>query len=212
MQLCDIQNLESMLDVGCGNQQARCVAESINPYIIYYGVDYYRHNPDTILCDFNKGEFPNIKVDVCLISGVMEFLERAAIPVLVKNVCASCSLVAVSCHFSDWQYLSRKIRPHLPPIKTQTYEMSWVEKQSFRMKETFLRFGNNENGKGRSFKEYVELMKRPSREVWLDRLPIGEIISLFASNGFFLTHFEYFPTGYIASQGKPQNILILKKC
>ena len=41
----------------------------------YYAVDYKKRGEKSIVCDFNKYEFPIIKVDLCFVSGCLEYIE-----------------------------------------------------------------------------------------------------------------------------------------
>ncbi len=63
----------SIMDLGCG----KCwLKEFIKKEIKYYPVDYKKRSSDTIVCDFNKKEFPNIITDVIFCSGIVEYIEE----------------------------------------------------------------------------------------------------------------------------------------
>ena len=50
----DLSKINSIMDLGCGNQWAsKLIPENIK----YIPVDVYKHRPTTITADFNKGEF-----------------------------------------------------------------------------------------------------------------------------------------------------------
>lgn len=63
----------TLMDLGCGpmwlKEFIKCKA--------YYPVDYKIRNQDTIICDFNKGEFPGIKSDYSFLAGCMEYIKDA---------------------------------------------------------------------------------------------------------------------------------------
>ncbi len=79
----------SILDLGCGNRELECflnVKEREN--IQYYGVDYVDRGNNTIVCDFNKGEFPDKKTYTVFCSGCLEYIED--VNQFIKNMCRSC--------------------------------------------------------------------------------------------------------------------------
>lgn len=61
---------ESIMDLGCGQMTLKKYITS-NSYI---PVDYTKRDEKTIVCDFNKKEFPQIKADVIFISGCLEYI------------------------------------------------------------------------------------------------------------------------------------------
>lgn len=62
----------SVLDLGCGSMWLK---DFLPESVTYYGCDYKSRGPDVLVCDFNKHEFPDIEVDVCFASGVLEYVE-----------------------------------------------------------------------------------------------------------------------------------------
>jgi hypothetical protein len=62
----------TILDLGCGKMWLR---EFLPQDCIYYGCDYTPRDEKTIVCDFNKKEFPSVIVDCCFASGVVEYLD-----------------------------------------------------------------------------------------------------------------------------------------
>ena len=63
---------KSILDLGCGKMWLK---EYLKPDIIYYGCDYKLRDKNTLVCDFNKMQFPEIFVDICFASGILEYIE-----------------------------------------------------------------------------------------------------------------------------------------
>lgn len=63
---------KSILDLGCGKMWLK---EYLSPNITYFGCDYKDRGNETLICDFNKKQFPNQNVDVCFISGCLEYID-----------------------------------------------------------------------------------------------------------------------------------------
>lgn len=63
----------SVLDIGCWECELK---EYLGNDITYYGCDYVKRQKDTIVCDLNHYEFPNIDFDVAYISGSLEYMEN----------------------------------------------------------------------------------------------------------------------------------------
>ena len=63
---------KSVMDLGAGSMHLR---QLLNPDVVYYPVDYKKNAVDTIVCDFNKKEFPNISADVIVAAGILEYME-----------------------------------------------------------------------------------------------------------------------------------------
>ena len=64
-------DISSVADMGAGEGCLKCY---LNKNIEYYPIDYCKRNDETIICDFNKGQFPDIRVDAYFISGCMEYI------------------------------------------------------------------------------------------------------------------------------------------
>jgi hypothetical protein len=61
-----------VLDLGCGKEWLR-------EFLIdckYIPVDYQPRSAETVVCDFNRDEFPDAQADVCFVSGCLEYIER----------------------------------------------------------------------------------------------------------------------------------------
>jgi hypothetical protein len=58
-------------DLGCGKQWLREYLPSLAEYV---PVDYRERSEDTLVCDFNRHEFPNMFVDVSFVSGALEYV------------------------------------------------------------------------------------------------------------------------------------------
>ena len=118
----EVCNWNSVTDIGCGNQQLRKEVNKINPDATYTGVDRLNHHKDTILADFNKGEFPKIFSDLVVVSGVFEYINPKMVDTFIKNVCKTADLVA----FSYWptDYYSRIV--YKPTGHTRSRPKVWL--------------------------------------------------------------------------------------
>lgn len=65
----------SVVDLGCGAQTLRTL---IPASCRYQPCDLVQGTPDTILCDFNAGQYPQLpgRFDVTICSGVMEYIRE----------------------------------------------------------------------------------------------------------------------------------------
>lgn len=66
-----IEQDDVVADLGCGKQWLRDYLPSSADYV---PIDYMERSKDTLVCDFNDHEFPNMFVDVSVISGVLEYI------------------------------------------------------------------------------------------------------------------------------------------
>lgn len=75
-------DINSLADYGAGKMH---IKDYLSSDIIYYPIDYHRRTEDTIVCDLNKGTYPDISTDVSICCGILEYMcepER-----LLLNVC-----------------------------------------------------------------------------------------------------------------------------
>jgi hypothetical protein len=79
-----------VMDLGCGNMSLKQFLKE-NKYI---PVDYCQRDETTIVCDFNRHEFPTGKADVIFISGCLEYIRDYNW--LLKQVCLAAPLVILS--------------------------------------------------------------------------------------------------------------------
>jgi hypothetical protein len=81
---------DSVVDLGCGEMWLKCFLEPSNKYT---GVDYRKRDENTIICDFNKGMYPNINADVYFISGCLEYVVNyESLIDNISNYCRMCIL------------------------------------------------------------------------------------------------------------------------
>ncbi|MHC1724158.1 MAG: hypothetical protein AB9836_13245 [Aminipila sp.] len=76
------KNIKSLVDYGAGQMYLKTF---LSKGVKYYPVDYMKRFDDTIVCDLNKGNFPDLQADVSVLNGVLEFLITAED--LIKHVC-----------------------------------------------------------------------------------------------------------------------------
>ncbi len=93
------RNCRSVMDCGAGNMS---LSHMLKDEIAYYPVDYKQNNPSTIVCDFNRGEFPRLKVDATFLCGILEYIENPNR--FLKNICKRCGMVLMT-----YNVLSEKI-------------------------------------------------------------------------------------------------------
>ena len=78
-----IPDCASLMDLGCRNSK---FVQSICPANVkYFPVDFKKHFDGVIVCDFNAGEFPNIKADTILCALTAEYIEQ--LPQFLTSMC-----------------------------------------------------------------------------------------------------------------------------
>ena len=78
-----ISDCKSLLDLGC--RKAKFIKSVCPADVKYYPVDFKQHDNEVIACNFNKGEFPNVKADTCFCAFIAEYVEP--LPQFLSNVC-----------------------------------------------------------------------------------------------------------------------------
>ena len=68
----DFDEDKSVMDLGAGSMHLRKI---LPEGVKYYPVDYKKNSDDEIVCDFNKKEFPDLKVDAVIAAGILEYIE-----------------------------------------------------------------------------------------------------------------------------------------
>lgn len=67
-------SIRSVADYGAGQMYVRTF---LKPDVSYYPIDYLKRFEETIVCDLNTGNFPDISADLTVLNGVLEFLTTA---------------------------------------------------------------------------------------------------------------------------------------
>lgn len=92
----NLSNINSFMDLGCGMQWAR---EFLPKRIKYFPVDALKNLETTIVKDFNQGEFLEEYVDICMCSGVIEYIYD--IDNFISNISKYSNYVIGSYHFRE---------------------------------------------------------------------------------------------------------------
>ena len=80
-----IPKCASLIELGC---RKNLFAASLLPEgVKYHPFDFRRHDPETVVCDFNRNKFPKIKADTFLCALIAEFV--APLPSFLEKVCAA---------------------------------------------------------------------------------------------------------------------------
>lgn len=84
------EDIKSIADYGAGKMFLK---EYLTHSTKYYPIDYIRRTDETIMCDLNLGNFPNIQTDATICSGVLEFITTSES--LLKHVCANTNKIII---------------------------------------------------------------------------------------------------------------------
>lgn len=72
----------SVADYGAGKLSLR---EFLEPAVLYCPIDYVKRSEDTVVCDFDRDSFPEIRADIAVCTATLVFLERAE--KLLEHIC-----------------------------------------------------------------------------------------------------------------------------
>jgi hypothetical protein len=111
-------SIRSIVDYGAGEMFLKTM---LSPETKYYPVDYIRRSEETILCDLNSGNFPDIHTDASVLSGVLEFLTTAES--LLRHVCATTG------HRILLTYMTREKFPGSEDRRASAYVNDFTENQ-----------------------------------------------------------------------------------
>lgn len=100
-----VSGYKSVADMGAG---AMTIKKLLGNTTQYYPVDYLKRFDETIVCDFNKGEYPDLSVDVVFALGVMEYISDTKM--FVKKICDMTNTIVMSynCIEKNDNYALRK--------------------------------------------------------------------------------------------------------
>ncbi|MBR6012847.1 MAG: glycosyltransferase [Selenomonadaceae bacterium] len=134
-------NCLSLLDLGC--RENKLVKTLCPDNVKYYPVDYKNFDDEVIVCDFNKGEFPNIKVDACLCAYTAEYV--TCLPEFLKKMCTSTlKQILMLCRPVDKERRFRYRWNH--PFQTDFTEqflIETLEKNNFKLNSAVSCQGNS---------------------------------------------------------------------
>ena len=126
-----IPDCKSLLDLGCRESKA---AKAFCPKKVkYIPVDFKKHDDEVILCDFNDGEFPDIKADTCLCAFTAEYVEN--LPLFINNMCnAAQKQILMWCRPFDKEvhHHYRWYHPFLTDF-TEEFLIKSMEQNNFRL-------------------------------------------------------------------------------
>lgn len=88
---CIDESINSVLDLGAG---AMSLKNFLNSKVIYYPVDYCKRAEETIVCNFEKYEFPDINVDCIAASGILEYISD--MEWFIGEICKRCETAVIS--------------------------------------------------------------------------------------------------------------------
>ncbi|MHC1724162.1 MAG: hypothetical protein AB9836_13265 [Aminipila sp.] len=81
---------QSVADYGEGKLS---IKNFINPNIKYYPIDYIMRSNETILCDFNKDQFPKLQTDISVCTATLVFITKA--DSLLNYICKNTSRIII---------------------------------------------------------------------------------------------------------------------
>lgn len=89
----DLASISSLMDLGAGGQH---VKQYLPDTVRYIPVDYKQREycMETIICDFNAGEFPTCQADVVYCSGILEYIEKPE--EWIRKICSCCGSVVLA--------------------------------------------------------------------------------------------------------------------
>ncbi len=99
-----IQPNTSVIDLGCGKMWLK---EYIGKNINYYPVDYLKRAEDSIVCDFNKLQFPKISAECSFVSGCLEYVDNPAW--FINKITQNSNKCIISyCTFDDFPNINER--------------------------------------------------------------------------------------------------------
>ncbi len=117
--------IRSVSDYGAGKM---FLQEYLNSDVKYFPIDYIRRNEQTILCDLNLGEFPEIQTDATVCSGVLEFIHTAE--KLLEHVCRNTNKMVILSYLTADQF------PNIEGRRASAYVSDLTDKQIVDLMES----------------------------------------------------------------------------
>jgi len=125
-------NCKSVLDLGCWECE---LSQFLPENIIYMGCDYVKRRDDTIVCDLNQYEFPNVSFDTAYISGSLEYMEH--LDWYFDQICLAEKSVVLS--YSALEYfplIERRKRKSWVNHLTSAEIINFMHERGFILKDT----------------------------------------------------------------------------
>ena len=136
-------DIESVMDLGSGNQNLQPYFESKD--IKYSPVDIKQRYPNTLVANFNNGEFPLIDTDLSMMLGVLEYI--LDVPEFIKLVVSHTKKYVI---FSYWDIDDRK------ELDTK----KWYWKNYYKVSEIIDMFGWEKIKELKLNRQSIVLLKR----------------------------------------------------
>lgn len=112
------ENVKSIADYGAGKLSLK---EFIPMEAKYYAIDYISRSDDTIICDFNKNEFPQIKTELSACLGVLMYIESAKD--LVSHLCMNTKNTIIL------SYVTYEALPNIEARRYSSFVNDFTEQQ-----------------------------------------------------------------------------------
>lgn len=123
----------SVMDLGCGQMNLK----KYIPDSLYIPVDYRRRDDQTVICDFNKHEFPEQKADTIFVSGCLEYITDFTW--FINSMCQAAHLIIISyCSTDYFRDLSQRHSNHWQNHLSHDDIISLFRKNRFQLSETAL--------------------------------------------------------------------------
>lgn len=111
-----LENGTTVADFGCGRMWLK---EYLPNGCKYIPVDRKRWDDHTVVCDFNKGQYPEINMDTCVLSGCLEYI--LDVNALIRFLAKHARKIVVSYCCLDEN-----------PDKRSRRELAWVNDFNFQ--------------------------------------------------------------------------------
>ncbi|MBR4152628.1 MAG: hypothetical protein IKT98_06665 [Selenomonadaceae bacterium] len=127
-----IPDCTSILDLGC--RESKTIGANCPEDVKYFPVDFKNYDDDEIIiCDFNEGEFPDIKADTCVCAFTAEYVEL--LPQFLNKMCdaAQKQILIWTCPVD--KELNQKFRWENPFLTdfTEEFLIKTIEQNNFKL-------------------------------------------------------------------------------
>ena len=131
-----IPDCSSLMDLGCRNSK---FVKTICPKSVkYFPVDFQKHFDEVIACDFNEGDFPDIKADAILCAFTAEYVEP--LPQFLASMCnAAQKQILMLCRPITEKELSSRYRWEHPFLTdfTEEFLIKTMAQNNFKVNKKY---------------------------------------------------------------------------
>ncbi len=121
----------SVTDLGCGKMWLK---EYLTKDVKYIPVDYISRGEETIVCDFNKYEYPNVKSEIAFVSGCLEYVSDYEW--FVKQISKYHKKCIVSyCVIENFPNINDRIKKTWVNNLSELQVLDLFERNGFKLKE-----------------------------------------------------------------------------